>query len=53
MAFDDLTSSQRAALIPLIEALLTGKYSEEFFLYRQAGVQRGEITLTLKLGERL
>ncbi len=48
MAFDDHTSSQTDALIPLIEALLTGKYSEEFFLYWQAGQQQGKIHLTLK-----
>jgi hypothetical protein len=46
VAFDGLTSSQRDALIPLIEALLTGKFSEEFYLYRQAGRQRGKIHLT-------
>lgn len=48
MAFDDLTPSQRDALIPLIEALLTGKYNEEFFLTRQAGRRQGEIHLTYK-----
>ena len=51
MAFDDLTPSQRDALMPLIEALLTGKYNEEFFLTRQAGLLRGEIHLTYKHAE--